>query len=454
MWHSTFQHPSPLPAELLTLTPQEFELTLQLAADSIKTLHSSAAAVKYDDTLKAELLKLSTKHSKDKSVLEKTLADQERTHAAAMDRLRADSQKRIQSLEGEVAAAAAAYTTVSSKLGHFDTLSLAVEERHRKTLREQAESIEARHENELKRTLAGHAAEIERIERAASQLKTLYSEKEDKLRKESERLQISSEIGKQGEKEFEELCDQYTKWGPLTNTSKVAHATDRSCVIRNCQTFFEIKNYSTPIPQKEVAKFISDVKAHREFALAIFVSLKTDIPGKCKRGFIEIEWTESSQMLVYINSFYNHSLQDIFSIFEQCVDIARTVYTRNNTQADESESITQLQGRIDHVKECIELHILDMAKFMSQLKMDKKNAIDTATKQYNSYILQVEKSKHTLLSMVRILLHSDAEPEAEAEAEAEQSPPAVVVIPHTEETLPVIKKSRSRPKKTALPSSP
>ena len=445
MWNSTFQHPSALPDELLTLTPQEFELTLRLSVDSLKTLRSATASNKYEDTLRTELSKLSIRHEKEKSLIEKSLAEQERTHAIAMDRLRADSQKRIQTLEGEVAAAAAAYTTVSSKLGQFDALA---EERYRKTLREQVESMESRHANELKRTLAAHTAELERSERTLTHLQTLYSEKEDKLRKESEHLQISSEIGKQGEKEFEELCAQHTKWGTLTNTSKMPHATDRSCLIRECNTLFEVKNYSTPIPQKEVTKFISDVKAHSEFSLGIFISLKTEIPGKCKRGFVEVEWTEASQMLVYINSFYSHPTQDIFAILEQCVDIARTVYTRNNTQEDASDSTTHLQGRIDHVKEYIERQILSMTKFMSELKMNKKTLLDTVTKQHTSYLCQVEESKHALLSMVRILLNS------EVEAEPIETPISAQESPVVESAIPVVKKSRARPKKTALPSSP
>ena len=87
-----------------------------------------------------------------------------------------------------------------------------------------------------------------------------------------------------------------------------------------------------------------------------------------------------------------------------------------------------------------------------KLKMNKKTLLDTVTKQHTSYLCQVEESKHALLSMVRILLNSEAEPEAEAEPI--ETPISAQASPVVESAIPVVKKSRARPKKTALPSSP
>jgi hypothetical protein len=151
-------------------------------------------------------------------------------------------------------------------------------------------------------------------------------------------------------------------------------------------------------------------------------------------------------MLVYINSFYTHSAEDIFSILDQCVDIARTVYTRNNTAVSDSQMTSQLQGRIDHVKEYVERQLKSMATLLLELKVNKKNLVEMVTKQHTSYICQIEESKQALKSMVQILLNAEEEPEVLAEP--------IVVVAENETPAPQ-KKPRARPKKipSAVPSS-
>lgn len=453
MWMSTFQHPSSIQDLISTVTPDEFYLIIMLAVESIKTLRSSTSTVQYKDAIQNELSKQGTEFAKQKQTLEKSIESMERLHASEQDRTSSDFQKRIRILEAQVEATTAANTTLRSQI---EELASSAEQRYRSSLAD----LTARHDKEISRTLESHKAERERSDKnyqdrntqldsqhklAMEKLQTLYSEKEQRLQKEQERLHVSSEIGKQGEKEFEELASQYTKWGELKNTSKQAQATDRSCVIRDCSTLFEIKNYSYNIPEKEVTKFKRDLQSHRDSPLGVFVSLKTNILGKCKKGFFEIEWTENSQMLVYVNAFYNHSAEDIFAILDQCVDIARIVYTHNNASTTDSEMTAQLQGRLDHVKEYIERQLKSMTSLLLELKVNKKNLLEMVTKQHTSYTCQIEESKQALKSMVRILLNADEEPEI----------PDVEPIILEGETPVTQKKARGRPKKSAsvAPSS-
>lgn len=444
MWISTFQHQRSIQNLVSTLTPEEFELVLMLAVESVKTLRSSSATVQYKDALQTELSKQGSEFAKQKAELEKSIVSMERTHTSEQDKKAAEFQKRIRVLEAQVEATTAANTTLRSQIEDINSSS---EQRYKSALSE----LTSRHDKEISRTLESHKSERERSDKsyqernaqleaqhklAMDKLQTLYSEKEQRLQKEQERLHVSSEIGKQGEKEFEQLCAEYTKWGELKNTSKQAQATDRSCVIRECSTLFEIKNYSYNVPEKEVTKFKRDLQSHRDSPLGVFISLKTNILGKCKKGFFEIEWTENSQMLVYVNSFYTHSAEDIFSILDQCVDVARTVYTHNNTAVTDSQMTSQLQTRIDHVKEYVERQLKSMAALLLELKVNKKNLVEMVTKQHTSYICQIEESKQALKSMVRILLNAEEEPE-------------VLVEPILEaETPPAQKKPRGRPKKT------
>jgi hypothetical protein len=455
LWISTFQHPHPIQSLVSSLTPDEFELVIMLAVESVKTLRSSSATLKYKDALQNELAKQGSEFTKKKEELEKSIVSMERAHTSDQDKASADFQKRIRILEAQIEATTAANTSLRSQL---EDINIASEQRYKSALTE----LTARHDKELNRTLESHKSERERSDKishernmqleaqhklAMDKLQSLYSEKEQRLQKEQERLHVSSEIGKQGEKEFEQLCAEYTKWGDLTNTSKQAQATDRSCIIRECSTLFEIKNYSYNIPEKEVTKFKRDLQSHRDSPLGVFISLKTNILGKCKRGFFEIEWTENSQMLVYVNCFYTHSAEDIFSILDQCVDIARTVYTHNNTALSDSQMTSQLQGRIDHVKEYVERQLKSMATLLLELKVNKKNLVDMVTKQHTAYICQIEESKQALKSMVRILLN----------AEEEFDVPAVesIALEEESETPVVQKKQRGRPKKivSGVPSS-
>ena len=445
-WISTFQHPRPIQDLVSTITSEEFHLTIMLAIESIKTLRTSTSTVQYKDAIQNELSKQESEFAKQKQTLEKL-------HSSDQDRISTGYQKRIRILEAQIEATAAANTSLRSQIEELASLA---EQRHRSSLAD----ITARHDKEIARTLESHKSERERSDKnyqdrnvqlesqhnlAMEKLQTLYSEKEQRLQKEQERLHVSSEIGKQGEKEFEELASQYTKWGELKNTSKQAQATDRSCLIRECSTLFEIKNYSYNVPEKEVSKFKRDLQSHRDSPLGVFLSLKTNILGKCKKGFIEIEWTENSQMLVYVNSFYNHSAEDIFAILDQCVDIARIVYTHNNVNTSDSELTAQLQGRLDHVKEYIERQLKSMTSLLLELKVNKKNLLEMVTKQHTSYTCQIEESKQALKSVVRILLNADDEPEI----------PDVEPIIVDGEAPITQKKSRGRPKKSAsaVPSS-
>jgi hypothetical protein len=454
MWMTTFQHPLPLHDLISTLTPDDFHLVLTLAVESIKTLRTSTSTVQYKDALKAELTKQASEFEKKQHTLEQSLTTLERNHTSEIDKKSAEFQKKISVLEAQLESLNASNMTLRSQIDMITTTS---EERFKKTLSE----ISARHDKELSRTLDSHKSERDRSEKAQQEriaqteaqhklamdrLQTLYSEKEQRLQKEQERLHVSSEIGKQGEKEFEELSAQYTKWGELKNTSKQAHATDRSCVIRNCLTMFEIKNHGpdTSVKTDEVVKFKRDLNSHLDSPIGIFIALKAPITGKCKRDFIEIEWTEKSQMLVYIASFYTHPAKEVFSFLEMCIDIAKTVYTHNNMNSSESELTAQLQGRIDHVKGYVDRQLKSMTALLLELKVNKKNLIDMVTKQHTSYTCQIEESKHALLSMVRILMN------AEEEAELPVSDPPV----SEGEAVVPLKKKVGRPKKiAAVPSS-
>jgi len=283
------------------------------------------------------------------------------------------------------------------------------EESFKASISEIVKQKDIQHEKELMRL---EQSTKDRVEESAKQhiaamenIKQLYAEKEALLQKDIKSL-VSSDIGAQGEKEFDELALEYTNWGPLVNTSKTPHATDRSCTVRKCPVFIEVKNYTGDVPSKEVTKFQRDMEEHADVPFGVFISLKTGIAGKKSQNFI-CEWTAKSQMLVYINSFYSHSVKDIFKFLDMCVDIARRVFTLAQQKPEDSDETLRLQGQIENIKVIIQAESKRIGEMLKSLKVDKTQLIDMINKQYIYNENEIRQSKASLVRILDVILGND-----------------------------------------------
>jgi len=254
-------------------------------------------------------------------------------------------------------------------------------------------------------------------------VKELYKEKEEKLRKEFEKTLVSSERGKQGEKEFEDIVNEYVAWPPLLNMSKAAHGTDRGCRIRNCNTLFEIKNYTNDVPSKEVEKFERDMAENSDVPLGVFISLNTNIVSKKSRNFLVMNWTPKNQLLLYINSFYTHSPGDVLTFIDMCADIAWMVFDTARKSPQESNGSLQLQTRIEQIKIFVEKEIKRSTEFLTTLVHDKKFLIEQITKQNTVYTYNIQQSKQALQGMIEIILGKYEEDETEPPLQTSQEKP-------------------------------
>jgi hypothetical protein len=246
---------------------------------------------------------------------------------------------------------------------------------------------------------------------AMATLKQVYADQESKLKSQLEKTLVSSEIGKHGELEFEELVENYTRWGPLTNTSKIPHSGDLSGKIKGCPTLFEIKRYSTDVPTKEVEKFLRDMDEHPEVPYGIFVSQKSNITGKKSGNFIQIAWTARSQLLVYVNNFNSHSPQDIFTFLDICAEIALSMFKISTERPHESDLSISLQLRVDQAKSIVECEVKRMAEFINTINLQKKSLVETITKHHTENSLYMNQSKLSLKTMLDILVGKSEEVE-------------------------------------------
>jgi hypothetical protein len=260
-------------------------------------------------------------------------------------------------------------------------------------------------------------------------VKALYTEKEAKF---LEKSRVSTEKGKQGEKEFDDLTAEYMpSWGELKNTSKIPHNADWSCIIRKCYTLFEIKNYGDDVPKAEVEKFVRDMEQHSDAALGVFISLQTPIRGKKSGNFITVEWTAKSQMLIYINAFNSHSVKDVFDFIDSYVDVAYRTYTLSQTTDDTSADTVRLQGQIERIKGFVQVESKRMSDLLISIYNDKKMLVETVNKHYEVTKRGLGDTKDSLKKIIDIIVGKEEEETDAIAGLTVESPPVVEKKPRT-----------------------
>ena len=397
---SKFRHTHSLKNIVEQISQEDFELLLQMSSNALNSLKDSLKTIEF------------------KEVLEKQKQVAESEKAALVKDMETKYTRQIEELKAVLTVSEAgqhklkeqfADITSKAELAFKNSLTEFISQRDSQFQKELAR-LQEHHREEIKERLAQSESHYKET---ISSMKTTYTELEAKLRAAHEKSFISSEKGKQGEKEFEELCAEHTSWGTLVNTSKEDSATDRRCVIRGCSTMFEIKNYQSTIPSTEINKFLRDMKEHRESPLGVFVSLHTNISKK-QGNYIQIEWTEDSQLLVYISSFYTHSVPDTLSFIDSCATIALTVYKSAAAAAaagnQDSEVSIGLQSRIELAKHSISSEVKGVTDCMQSLTQNKKDIVSLIDKQYIEHQSKLNKMKTGLTDILQILLGKHEDP--------------------------------------------
>jgi hypothetical protein len=397
---SKFRHTHSLKNIVEQISQEDFELLLQMSSNALNSLKDSLKTIEF------------------KEVLEKQKQVAESEKAALVKDMETKYTRQIEELKAVLTVSEAGQHKLKEQ---FADITSKAELAFKNSLTEFISQKDSQFQKELTRLQEHHREEIkERLAQSESHyketissMKTTYTELEAKLRAAHEKSFISSEKGKQGEKEFEELCTEHTSWGTLVNTSKEDSATDRRCVIRGCSTMFEIKNYQSTIPSTEINKFLRDMKEHRESPLGVFVSLHTNISKK-QGNYIQIEWTEDSQLLVYISSFYTHSVPDTLSFIDSCATIALTVYKSAAAAAaagnQDSEVSIGLQSRIELAKHSISSEVKGVTDCMQSLTQNKKDIVSLIDKQYIEHQSKLNKMKTGLTDILQILLGKHEDP--------------------------------------------
>jgi hypothetical protein len=410
---SKFRHTKAIKDIVCGISQEEFELLLQLSAKALTTMKDSVKSIEYKEALEKEIDKHRMISEGEKTVLKESagnaLKELESKALKEADGLR----RQIEELRGALLASEAGQQKMKEQMA---MISERAEAAFKNSLAELGSQRESQYQKELARLQENHRQTIERMREDAKEsmsrsdahsreslasMKATYAELEAKLRAAHEKTFVAVEKGKQGEKEFEELCAQHTTWGPLINTSKEEAATDRRCVIRGCSTMFEVKNYQNTIPTSEINKFLRDMKEHTEAPLGVFVSLHTGISKK-SGNYIQTEWTDNSQLLIYISSFYTHSIPDTLDFIDSCATIAMTVY-KARAKAQDSDGVGLL-SRIELAKLSVTKELERVTECIDSLTRNKKELVGLVEKQFVDSRLQMSLMKTGLGELLGILL--------------------------------------------------
>jgi Trp operon repressor len=397
----TFISRKPLRSLMEGMTVAEFETVIELAVDAIKGAKNSMASLQFNDVLSLELKKQNEKHKKDvEQLLKKESLDRESMRSSLVSAM-TEKETELRELKASLSASDTMISKLREQLKGSESM-------FRASLDDVVKQKEKQYEKELERMSESHKRMMEVMESSANQrvesLRTVYQEQEDKLRKQLERTLVSSEKGKVGEREFDDLVAQYTSWGELTNTAKTSYGTDRAGKIRGCDVLFELKNYNGEVPSAEVEKFERDMEEHSDVPFGVFISYKSGIRGKKSDGFLAMKWTSRSQLLLFINNFYNHVPEDTLKMIDVMADIAWMVYKSSRDKPTDSEQCAQLQSRIQQAKVFVEKELKRMELFLVSLNHDKSFLIETITKQNATYVYNITQCAQALHTMLDILL--------------------------------------------------
>ena len=433
-----------MPMAILTSDIQQFQSVLTFAAKLID-LEKSLSTEYIKDTLFADYVNtLEEKHAKDLEVLKLTGSEETTSKLSSLINLISEKEsqynKQLIQIKDEHSQQIKLLIKEKSKLEDEATAAKQdVEDRLQKDIRTLRKQVSER-DAELQGLSKGEAlireqcsAESERLikvieqkntstlnalresyettmkikEESLQQREARVIQKEQELQTTIQRNASSSFRGQDGEMQFEQLAETIMKW-KLTNTSKIPHSCDYSSEIHGSPVFFEIKNYTDPVRNEEVLKFLRDMKEHPEVIIGIFISWNTRIVGKDQLLPISIEWINDSQCAIYIQPLKDLEINATLALIDQVIKITGTYKKLIGSKGDVSETAI-LQPRIDKARVYIEQYISEASSLMKRVVNDKKRHLEIVESSYSSTIASLKTQATAISTVLSILTGEYAE---------------------------------------------
>ena len=433
-----------MPVAILASDIQQFQSVLNFAAKLID-LEKSLSTEYIKDTLFADYVKnLEYKHANDIEMLKRSSLDEVTSKLSPLIQLISEKEvqfnKQLESIRTDNALEVKALIKEKNRFENDATAAKQeIEEQHQreiKILRKQvsekesevqslskgeglirdqcrAESerlikiIEQKNATAIEALRESFSTSIKLKEEVLQQREARILQKEEEFQTTIQRNASSSFRGKDGEVHFEQLAETNMKW-KLTNTSKIPHSCDYSSEIHGSPVFFEIKNYTDPVRNEEVLKFLRDMKEHPEVSIGIFISLNTRIVGKDQLLPISIEWINNSQCAIYIQPLKDLEINATLALIDQIIKINSIYKKLIGSKGDISESVI-LQPRIDKARVYIDQYISEASSLMKRVVNDKKRHLEIVESSYSSTIASLKTQSAAIATVLSILTGEYAE---------------------------------------------
>jgi len=425
-----------IPLTLMTSHISQFQSVLTFAA-KLLDLEKSVEDEFTRDHLFSEYLKdIQLKHSQDILSLEKRALSESTTMISPllqkMDEMRREYdlqikalQKSNQLLQSDIASTKAESEAASirdvkqlqKRIAELE-IDLARSSKSESIIREQCQAESDR----LVAALKESTKDLIRVkDESLKQREDALRLKEDELTVKLQRQASSSFRGQDGEQYFSQTAKEKMNW-ELTHTGKVAHSGDYSSTIHTNQVLFELKNYSTTVPQKEVRKFHNDMKDNPDFVVGVFISLNTDIQSHpWSNSPIAIDWINGSQCAIYIQSCLELDIDHTLYTIDQIIRIAGEFHKKSLVKDDESKS-SEYEQRIERAKRLLENGILSMSSLIRKIRADHKKYLDLLEGNTNHTILELKGQTEILKTSIQALLADYVDTTPQEDEVVEQKP--------------------------------
>jgi hypothetical protein len=369
---TSWKHNKPISHLLQSCSITEFETILELASESLKSLRESSSSIQFQELLNKKLFELEKQKTLELKNLQSQIETQKQYELTKL-------HNQIKDLQIQLEQSNKSYQALNQ---NFYNLQSSSQEQFSKSLQGAVNHVESQH----------------------AKVECIYKEQITNLQKQLEEFtkntlvnNVSSNKGKTGEQNFDSMVESFTTW-ELKDTAKTPHSCDRFGEIRGCKTLFEIKNYSHNVPKKEVDKFKRDLELHKDCQLGIFISLNTNIVG-APQEFFYTEFTNSNQLLLYIQQFNNHDVESLMVVLNSLVDVALLLFNKSSVlEKDDS-----IQNKVDSIKPILQMELTNIALIIKEHNTNTKFVLDTIQKNHSSMKHHLEKLQFTFKTLLQTL---------------------------------------------------
>jgi len=418
-----------IPLSLMTSHISQFQSVLTFAAKLLEIEKSITDQYTRDHLFSDYLKEVERKHSQELLSLEKKsvsesaslitplvqkITDMEKSGVSAVDEMRREYELQVKSLQKTNKLLESEVMTIKSELEASSQrdikqlnrkiaeleVDLTRSSKSESIIREQCKAESDRLVSALKES----TKELLKIkDESLQQREEALRLKEEEFKVKLQRQSSSSFRGQDGENYFSKTVKEKMNW-ELVHTGKVAHSGDYLCTIHTNPILFEVKNYTTTIPQKEVRKFHNDMKDHPECTVGVFISLNTDIQSHQWGSVpIAIDWINGSQCAIYIQSCLDLDIDHTLYTIDQIIRIAGEFNKKTLMKDDESRA-DDYEQRIERAKRLLENGILSMSSLVRKIKSDHKKYIDLLESNTNHTILELKGQTEILKTSIQTLI--------------------------------------------------